>query len=128
MEILNWLLIAVGVYWVTWHLKHTVKWKILLPKLLDSLQPQSGHQPPAVHTPEVIPTEPWPQAAAYHLPPPVSPQPAKHSPLRKYALVAICALYIIWPIDILPDFIPVLGWGDDAAAFLIAFRAWFSKA
>ncbi len=32
--------------------------------------------------------------------------------------VLITGLYIISPIDLLPDFIPVLGWGDDILAFV----------
>ena len=31
-----------------------------------------------------------------------------------YILLAL--LYIVWPIDLIPDLIPVLGWIDDVAA------------
>lgn len=40
-------------------------------------------------------------------------------------MMALCALYIVWPIDIIPDFIPVLGWGDDIAAAVIGLRQLF---
>lgn len=39
------------------------------------------------------------------------------------ALVAV--LYIISPIDILPDFIPVIGWIDDLVVLFIGLGAFF---
>jgi uncharacterized membrane protein YkvA (DUF1232 family) len=41
----------------------------------------------------------------------------------KFVVVALCLIYIVCPIDFIPDVIPVLGWGDDVAAAIIGFRA-----
>jgi len=45
----------------------------------------------------------------------------KH-PKYRWVLVAGTLLYLISPIDISPDFIPIVGWIDDAvvASFLVA--------
>lgn len=37
------------------------------------------------------------------------------------------ALYLIWPIDIIPDFIPVIGWMDDGAIFYFVLRRIMSE-
>lgn len=42
--------------------------------------------------------------------------------MGKLVVVALCAIYIISPLDFIPDVIPVLGWGDDLAAGLIGLR------
>ena len=34
-------------------------------------------------------------------------------------LMIVLIIYIISPLDFIPDFIPVIGWMDDAAAFAI---------
>ena len=36
-----------------------------------------------------------------------------------WILIIILGLYIISPLDLIPDFIPVIGWIDDAAAFIM---------
>lgn len=62
--------------------------------------------------------EPW-----QVIDPPANP-PAR---LNKYLVLLLCVLYILWPIDLVPDFIPVAGWGDDVAALLIGLRALFKS-
>ncbi len=43
----------------------------------------------------------------------------RHTPMRDNSFVAVvivlALLYIISPIDLVPDFIPVVGWADDLA-------------
>ena len=38
-------------------------------------------------------------------------------------LITIC--YIIWPFDLLPDFIPLIGWFDDIFVGLVGLFALF---
>jgi uncharacterized membrane protein YkvA (DUF1232 family) len=40
----------------------------------------------------------------------------------KAALVAL-ALYLVMPIDLVPDFIPVIGWADDVVIVVLVLRA-----
>ena len=37
----------------------------------------------------------------------------------KWIIIAVLALYIISPIDFIPDFIPVVGWIDDIVAGIV---------
>jgi uncharacterized membrane protein YkvA (DUF1232 family) len=41
----------------------------------------------------------------------------------KWIMILLCAIYIISPLDFIPDVIPGLGWGDDIVAGLIGLRA-----
>jgi uncharacterized membrane protein YkvA (DUF1232 family) len=41
----------------------------------------------------------------------------------KWVMVVLCAIYILSPLDFIPDAIPVLGWGDDVVAGLVGLRA-----
>jgi uncharacterized membrane protein YkvA (DUF1232 family) len=47
------------------------------------------------------------------------------TPLAAKALVAGVLIYLISPIDIIPDFIPVLGWVDDA--ILVPLGLWLAS-
>lgn len=38
---------------------------------------------------------------------------------RKIALTG-CIAYLLCPVDLIPDFIPVIGWADDALVVLLA--------
>ena len=40
------------------------------------------------------------------------------SPAKLYGFFLLMALYVVSPIDAIPDFIPVLGWSDDGAVVL----------
>ncbi|KAA0206360.1 DUF1232 domain-containing protein [Candidatus Uhrbacteria bacterium] len=39
------------------------------------------------------------------------------------ALVVAAVLYLVWPIDLLPDFAPIVGWLDDLG--FIGAAAWY---
>ena len=39
--------------------------------------------------------------------------------LFNWVMATILGIYIASPLDLLPDFIPVAGWGDDIAAFVL---------
>lgn len=36
------------------------------------------------------------------------------------ALVALAVLYLVWPLDLVPDLIPFLGWLDDLGLDVVA--------
>jgi uncharacterized membrane protein YkvA (DUF1232 family) len=45
----------------------------------------------------------------------------------KWIVIALCAIYIVSPLDFIPDVIPGLGWGDDVVAGLIALTTLLRK-
>lgn len=38
-------------------------------------------------------------------------------------LVVLSALYLIWPLDLVPDFAPLIGWLDDLG--LVSMATWY---
>ncbi len=47
---------------------------------------------------------------------------------KKVFIIALVVMYIVSPIDLCPDFIPGLGFGDDIVAGIIGLRQFVSKA
>jgi len=45
----------------------------------------------------------------------------------KIILTILALLYIIWPYDLLPDFIPGWGWLDDLVVFWLMWRNYYSS-
>ncbi len=48
--------------------------------------------------------------------------------LKEFAALFAGVLYIIFPVDFLPDFIPGVGWLDDAAIFTVLAGYLYKKA
>jgi uncharacterized membrane protein YkvA (DUF1232 family) len=45
--------------------------------------------------------------------------------LTNIIIACVALLYIISPIDLIPDFIPIIGWIDDLIVAFIGFKAVF---
>jgi uncharacterized membrane protein YkvA (DUF1232 family) len=59
---------------------------------------------------------------------PAAQQPLKSQAKWKRAIIALLAfLYIISPLDLIPDVIPVIGWLDDLGVLAWAARQVFFK-
>lgn len=43
--------------------------------------------------------------------------------IGRIIIILLAVLYIVSPIDLIPDFIPVIGWIDDLIAGIVAFTA-----
>jgi|JI10StandDraft_1071094.scaffolds.fasta_scaffold2467442_1 uncharacterized membrane protein YkvA (DUF1232 family) len=48
--------------------------------------------------------------------------------MKKLLIVVACIIYVVWPIDVLPDFIPIVGWIDDLVAIVTAALMCFGGA
>lgn len=47
------------------------------------------------------------------------------SPLGPKLLIIISIIYLIWPLDLLPDIAPILGWLDDIG--FVGFAIWYLR-
>jgi uncharacterized membrane protein YkvA (DUF1232 family) len=47
--------------------------------------------------------------------------------MKKLLIILGCIIYVIVPIDILPDLIPILGWLDDLAVIGVTVGSLCSK-
>ena len=57
---------------------------------------------------------------------PVAQQPLKSQAKWKRVIIALLAIiYVISPLDLIPDFIPVVGWLDDLGVLVWAARQVF---
>lgn len=57
---------------------------------------------------------------------PAAQQPLKSQAKWKRVIIAVLAmLYVISPLDLIPDFIPVIGWLDDLGVLVWAARQVF---
>jgi hypothetical protein len=55
------------------------------------------------------------------LPRPTAPA-GQTSGTNRWLFCGLCLLYILCPIDLIPDVIPGLGWGDDAVALFLGIQ------
>lgn len=42
----------------------------------------------------------------------------------RYLVALLAILYVISPIDLIPDVLPILGWLDDLGVIALALQAW----
>lgn len=42
--------------------------------------------------------------------------------MKRILLILAALAYIVSPIDLIPDFVPVAGWGDDLVVLLLALN------
>ena len=54
---------------------------------------------------------------------PSIPRQLVASPLAQFVLFAFTVIYVLSPVDVIPDIIPVIGWLDDLAVFITQISA-----
>ena len=121
MEVLGWLIIlAVAVPVLN----------AMLPALVEVIEEGKERRERAAFKREIARLPPGERIMRYFDSGPVGRKPAftpqtikKGGGMGKLIIVALCIGYILFPIDLIPDFIPVLGWGDDLVAAIIGLRA-----
>lgn len=42
--------------------------------------------------------------------------------MKKFLIILLAVIYVVSPIDFIPDFIPVLGWLDDLVVIVMAAK------
>ena len=42
--------------------------------------------------------------------------------MKRLILVIAAVLYILWPLDLIPDVVPIAGWADDLVVLLLALN------
>ena len=42
--------------------------------------------------------------------------------MKRLILVIAAVLYILWPLDLIPDVVPIAGWADDIVVLLLALN------
>ena len=47
--------------------------------------------------------------------------------MKRVGIIIACLLYVISPIDVLPDVFPLVGQVDDLGAIIVAIQALFAK-
>jgi uncharacterized membrane protein YkvA (DUF1232 family) len=43
----------------------------------------------------------------------------RQAPIWSKALVVLSVLYVVWPLDLVPDVVPILSWVDDVGVVLV---------
>jgi hypothetical protein len=97
-------------------LPENARWEKALPtqEIATVVEPEWSHNQREYYDRRPYPTEPIRI---------VMPPAKTSSMLGKIIVIAVCVGYILCPLDIIPDFIPIIGFSDDIVAGLIGLRA-----
>ena len=47
--------------------------------------------------------------------------------MNKWLFISLCLLYVAFPFDLAPDWIPIIGWSDDVVAIFLAIQRFMKK-